>query len=173
LNEDERKLFKSIVDDRTLLKELGKTRKTRLFRKGFKGYRHVEGDKSGKYKKYNLKKVTIEQWLHSIYDPLILTAKNPTTHKHVKVKRDLLSAIGGDNHSMGRFPDESGPIKEADRQLVKFEARGLDRGAYRTIRDHDQPAAKWLDFAEAMFKSAHDNRNLPGSKLSYHPKKCQ
>jgi hypothetical protein len=144
LSNDERKLFKTIVVGRTLLKELGKTRKTRLFTKGFKGRRS--------------QKVTIHKWLISIYAP----TKTKTG------ERDILSNIGGDNRAMGRFPDESKPIKNSDRQLVKFEARGIDPA----VHQQEGPVGDWLTFAKDVFKTGHDKRNLPGSKLSYHPSKC-
>jgi hypothetical protein len=77
LNRNERRLFKSIVKSNALLRELGVTRKDRVFPKGFVG-RKSPGP-------------TIYEWLVSIY----------------REDRDLLSSLGGDNRALGRFPVET------------------------------------------------------------------
>jgi hypothetical protein len=82
LSKDEQKLFKAIVKSDGLLKELGVTRKDRVFPRGFKGYKSPGP--------------TIYAWLVSIYSQ----------------SRDLLSSLGGDNRAMGRFNVETAKGKK-------------------------------------------------------------
>ena len=77
LSKKERKLFKKIVKNNAIPKELGLEPKSRIFPKGFIG-RKSPGPK-------------LREWLVSIY----------------KKKRDLLSSLGGDNRALGRFNVET------------------------------------------------------------------
>jgi hypothetical protein len=133
LSAAERKMFEKLVDDKAVLTEMGVTSKTRLFTKGFKG-RKSPGP-------------TIHDWLVSIHS----------------TKRDLLSNLGGDNRAMGRFPDETkGKVKDEDKQLVKFEARG-------TKKKQNRPVTEWVDYARECFSSAFARR---GADLGFDPSKC-
>jgi hypothetical protein len=82
LSKDERKLFRAIVKSDAILKELGVTRKTLVFPKGFLG-RTSPGPR-------------IYDWLVSIH------SQSP----------DLLSSLEGDNRAMGRFPVETAKGKK-------------------------------------------------------------
>jgi hypothetical protein len=100
--------------------------------------------------------ITIAEWLNSI----------------IKQKRDVLSPPPrGGSESMGKFDVRS---TGGEKGLVVFETRG------ETHRNRNQPADKWVDYAEDVFREAAACRARPGSGTEviydgtkpFDPKKC-
>jgi hypothetical protein len=99
--------------------------------------------------------ITVASWLKSI----------------VAQPKDELSPPSQGSTSMGQFPVAS---KGSEKGLVVFETRGSQ------ARNRTQPASKWLDYADEVFRQAAVCRARPGTgtELNYDgakkfdPKKC-
>ncbi|MDO9236677.1 MAG: DUF4157 domain-containing protein [Aquabacterium sp.] len=99
--------------------------------------------------------ITVGSWLESI----------------VKQKKDVLSPASHGSESMGQFPV---PSKGSEKGLAIFEVRDT------VARNRQQPASKWVDYADGVFSQAAACRaragtgtglNYDGTK-KFDPKNC-
>jgi len=145
LSKKERALFKKIVKTGGVLKELGVTRKTRVFPPGFVG-RKSPGP-------------TIHKWLVSIHSK----------------SRDLLSSLGGDNRAIGRFDVETKGGKKDTNLVKFEARGSAGHVQSRPAEDKKDVhgvvvLGGWVAFAEEVFKAAHANRpRTGGTELRYDP----
>lgn len=151
LDDDEKALFRKLVTDNEILKAINdanpslKLQPDSLF--------FVGGHGGGRGP-------TIQQWLNSIITPSRRRDSygRITNKKGEWTETDLLSRPRGGSHAMGAFDVETEKGKK-DTGLVKFEVRNTNAHGGRS-----QPASKWVEYAEKVFKYAAENRKRPSTK---------